>query len=64
MLEAFFGFQFPGSSLEGLRTHSKAAIKLALALQHHRDPDPRMAATCFEASAALLRLIRIWFAES
>lgn len=64
MLEAFFGAHFPGSSLEELRTHSKSAIKLTVALQHHRNPDPRMAATCFEASAGLVRLIRIWSSES
>lgn len=63
MLDAFFGSHFPSSNLKGLRTRSNTAIKLAVALQHHRNPAPRTATTCFEASAGLVRLIRIWSAD-
>ncbi|HEU0153185.1 MAG TPA: hypothetical protein VFQ84_07565 [Arenimonas sp.] len=60
MLESFFSAQMPGSSHEEARAHGKAALKLALALQHHRHPDPRMAASCYEGTVAVVNLVRIW----
>ncbi|TIR17096.1 MAG: hypothetical protein E5X33_27005 [Mesorhizobium sp.] len=46
MLEAIFEEELKGSSNEEARAHAKAAVRLALALQHKRLADFRTAALC------------------
>ncbi len=59
MLEAFFSFELAGSSNEEARAHAKAALRLALALQHRRTADFRMAALCAEASSSVVNILAI-----
>lgn len=51
MLEAVIAAELHGSSQEELRSHARATVKLAPALQHKRTADFRMAAICLEVSA-------------
>jgi hypothetical protein len=44
MLEAIFSVELKGSSNDEARAHARAAVNLALALQHKRTPDFRTAA--------------------
>jgi hypothetical protein len=46
MLEAIFTAELSGSANEEARAHARAALRLALALQHKRTADFRMAALC------------------
>jgi hypothetical protein len=50
MLEAIFETELRGSSNEEARAHAKAAVRLALALQHKRFADFRTAALCAEGT--------------
>lgn len=59
MLEAFIAAELPGKPNEEARAHAKAAVQLAVALQHDRAADFRAAAVCVEATAFLARLIAI-----
>ena len=59
MLEAFFSFELAGSSNEEARAHAKAALRLALALQHRRTADFRMAALCAEASSSVVNILAV-----
>lgn len=59
MLEAFIASELQGGTNEEARAHGKAALKLALALQHRRNADFRMAALCVEATASVANLIAI-----
>ena len=54
MLEAIFGEDLKGSSNDEARAHAKAAVNLALALQHKRTADFRTAALCAEEQALVL----------
>jgi hypothetical protein len=58
-LEAFFDTELAGSANEEARGHAKAAVKLAVALQHKRSADFRTAALCAEASASVANLAAI-----
>ena len=53
MLEAIFAVELKGSSNDEARAHARAAVGLALALQHKRRPDFRTAALCAEGHARL-----------
>lgn len=59
MLEAIFSKELSGSVNEEARSHGKASLKLALALQHHRSANFRMAALCLEGTASVVNIARI-----
>lgn len=56
MLQAFFSAELKGGANEEARSHAKAALKLAIALQHKRTADLRMAALCAEATYSIVNL--------
>lgn len=59
MLEAIFEVGLKGGVNEEARAHAKAAVKLALALQHKRTADFKMAALCAEATLSVINLLAI-----
>lgn len=59
MLEAIIQVELRGSANDEARAHAKAALKLALALQHKRTADFRMAALCAEGTLAVTNLLAI-----
>jgi hypothetical protein len=59
MLEAIFGFELRGSQNDEARAHAKAAVKLALALQHKRSADFRTAALCAEGTVSVVNMLAI-----
>lgn len=59
MLEAFLAVELAGSANEEARSHAKAALKLAVALQHNRTADFRTAALCAEATVSVTNIIGI-----
>jgi hypothetical protein len=59
MLEAFFNTEFKGKGNEEARAHAKAALRLALALQHKRTADFRMAALCAEATSSIVNILAV-----
>ena len=59
MLEAIFEAKLKGGANEEARGHAKAAIKLALALQHKRTANSMMAALCAEATLSVVNLLAI-----
>jgi flagellar hook-basal body complex protein FliE len=59
MLEAFFETELRGGPNEAVRAHAKAALNLAVALQHRRTADFRMAALCCEATTSVVSISAI-----
>jgi len=59
MLESFLGAELEGSQSQEARAHAKAALRLALALQHKRTADYRMAALCVEATTSVVNILAI-----
>ena len=59
MLEAVLAKELQGSANEEARRYAKAAWALAVALQHKRTADFRMAALCAEATASLVNVIAL-----
>lgn len=59
MLEAIFNSKLRGSANEAARAHAKAALRLALALQHKRTADFRMAALCAEATSSVVNILAV-----
>ncbi|WP_316237004.1 hypothetical protein [Bradyrhizobium sp. SZCCHNR1015] len=59
MLEAIFEAELIGSSNEEARAHAKAAVRLALALQHKRFADFRTAALCAEGTWSVVNMLAI-----
>lgn len=59
MLEAYIHTEMSGPRNEDVRRHAKAALKLAVALQHKRTADITMAALCCEATASVVSVIAI-----
>ena len=59
MLEAVFHTELPGLGNDEARAHAKAAFRLALALQHKRTADFRMAALCAEATASVVNMLAV-----
>jgi hypothetical protein len=59
MLEAIFEKELAGSANEEARAHARAALRLALALQHDRTADFRKAALCAEATASVVNLLTV-----
>lgn len=59
MLEAYFKMQLVGGANEEARTHAKAALRLALALQHKRTADFRWAALSAEATSSVVNILAV-----
>lgn len=59
MLEAYFDYELGGYANEEVRSHAKASLKLANALQHKRTADFRMAALCAEGTMATINIVAI-----
>ena len=59
MLEGIFEAELKGSSNEEARAHAKAAVRLALALQHKRLADFRTAALCAEGTWSVVNMLAI-----
>jgi hypothetical protein len=59
MLEAIFNAELQGAANEEARTHAKAALRFALALQHKRTADFRMAALCAEATSSVVNMLAV-----
>ena len=59
MLGAFFATELKGAACEEARSHAKAALRLALALQHKRTADFRLAALCAEATSSVVNILAV-----
>jgi hypothetical protein len=59
MLEAIIASELGGEAGEEARAHAKAAVRLALALQHKRTADFKTAALCAEAALSTVRIVAI-----
>lgn len=59
MIEAFIAHTTPGGSNENVRRHAKAALQLAVELQHRRTADFRAAALCLEATSSTVNIVTI-----
>lgn len=59
MIEAFIEKELGGASNEEVRAHARAALRLALALQHKRDADFKTAALCAEATFSVINIVAI-----
>lgn len=59
MLEAFLEAELGGTINEEARAHARAALRLALALQHKRTADFRTAALCAEATFSVVNITAI-----
>ena len=59
MLESIFEKELMGSFNNESRAHAKAALNLAIALQHKRTADFRVAAMCAEATSSVVNLLAV-----
>jgi len=59
MLGGIFDCEFVGNANENARKHARAAVDLALALQHKRTADFRTAALCAEASCSVVNMLAV-----
>lgn len=59
MLEAYIAVELGGQTNDEARSHAKASLKLALALQHNRTANFRTAALCAEATVSVVNIIGI-----
>lgn len=59
MLDAYIAKELTGSANEEVRRHAKAALALAVALQHDRTADFRNAALCVEATYSTVNIVTI-----
>lgn len=59
MLESILEIELKGGTNEEARSYAKTALKLALALQHKRNADYKMAALCAEATISVVNLLTI-----
>ncbi len=59
MLEAYIAVEMNGSTNEYLRKHTRAALDLAVHLQHKRTATFRDAAICVEATTAIINTVAI-----
>lgn len=58
-MEAFISAELRGSPNEEVRAHAKATLRLALALQHKRTADYRMAGLCAEATTSVVNILAV-----
>jgi hypothetical protein len=59
MLDAIISAELGGGANEEARAHAKAAINLALALQHKRTADFRTAALCAEGTSSIINILAV-----
>lgn len=59
MLDAIFEADLKGHTNEDARAHAKAAVRLALALQHKRTADFQMAALCAEGTLSVVNMLAV-----
>lgn len=59
MIEAFVATAASGDSNEYIRGHARAALKLAVHLQHKRTADFKAAALCLEATSSVANILAI-----
>ena len=59
LLEALIETELRGGSNEETRAYARSALKLAVALQHRRTADFKMAALCFNATASVVNIVAI-----
>ena len=59
MLEGYFERELFGGGNEEARTHAKAALRLALALQHKRTANFQMAALCAEGTFSVINILAV-----
>lgn len=59
MLESYFDKELFGGPNEEARTHAKAALRLALALQHKRTANFQMAALCAEGTLSVVNILAV-----
>ncbi len=59
MLEAFFSAELSGGTNEEARAYAKAALRLAVGLQHKRTADWRTAALCLEATISTVNIVAV-----
>ena len=59
MLEAYIAVELDGVSNEEARKHARAAVDLAVGLQHRRTAKFRQAALCSEATSSVVNVIAI-----
>jgi hypothetical protein len=59
MLESLLENELKGGANEEARSYAKAGLKLALALQHKRTADRRIAALCAEATISVINIVAI-----
>jgi hypothetical protein len=59
MLVGIFNAELQGGAHEEARSHAKAALRLALALQHRRTADFQMAALCAEATSSVVNMLAV-----
>jgi hypothetical protein len=59
MLEAIFEAELAGASNAEARAHAKAAVRLALALQHKLTADFRTAALCAEGTVSVVNMLAV-----
>lgn len=59
MMEAFLSTVATGGTYSKTRKHTRAALDLALELQHNRTADFRAAALCLEATVSVCQIVAI-----
>lgn len=59
MLAQYIGHELKGSQNEEIRRHAKAALSLAVSLQHRRTAEFRMACLCLEGTMSVVNIIAI-----
>lgn len=59
MIGAYIASALGGSSNEEVRAHAKASLRLALALQHRRTANRKLATLCLEATSSTVAVISI-----
>lgn len=59
MLEGIFQAELTGKANEEARSHARAALGLALALQHKRTADFRTAALCAEGTSSVVNMLAV-----
>lgn len=57
VLEAMLEYELVGGENEEARSHARVALRLALALQHRRTADFKMAALCAEATSSVMNIL-------
>ena len=59
MLDAYIRHELPGEGYKEVRTHARAAVDLAVHLQHRRTATRQLAALCLEATSSAVAVVAI-----